>query len=108
MLWLCLLADSPRQGVFLPPWPVVRERGIDAPPLMYPPYAVSEEEAEVGSGNFGRGTRQQSSLNSALDNKYGKKDSKKKAGLFKGIGSMFRSALVNFALFIRYFVFISK
>ncbi|XP_059471634.1 partitioning defective 3 homolog isoform X3 [Neocloeon triangulifer] len=78
-----------REHVFLPPLPPPakpRERAID----VFYPYAVSEEEAEVQpAGNFGRGSARQSSLNSALDNKY-KKDGKKKAGLFKGIGSMFR------------------
>jgi hypothetical protein len=83
-----------REHIFLPPLPPPakpRERAID---VFYPvhPYAVSEEEVEIHSGlsNFGRGGARQSSLNSALDNKYGKKDAKKKAGLFKGIGSMFR------------------
>ncbi|XP_065352008.1 partitioning defective 3 homolog isoform X9 [Cloeon dipterum] len=79
-----------REHVFLPPLPPPakpRERAID----VFYPYAVSEEEAEIQpTGNFGRGSARQSSLNSALDNKYGKKDAKKKAGLFKGIGSMFR------------------
>ncbi|XP_065351999.1 partitioning defective 3 homolog isoform X8 [Cloeon dipterum] len=69
------------------------DRSYEAPlgEMRQPMETLSEEEAEIQpTGNFGRGSARQSSLNSALDNKYGKKDAKKKAGLFKGIGSMFR------------------
>lgn len=47
-----------------------------------------ENEREIDGFNNIRGAPRQSSLNAALDSKH--KGGKKKAGLFKGIGSMFR------------------
>ncbi|XP_042880234.1 partitioning defective 3 homolog isoform X24 [Penaeus japonicus] len=52
-------------------------------------YLVAEEESESSGSGFGRGNSRQSSVNSAVDDKY-KKVGKKKPGIFKGLGSMFR------------------
>ncbi|XP_037789018.1 partitioning defective 3 homolog isoform X19 [Penaeus monodon] len=50
---------------------------------------LAEEESESSGSGFGRGNSRQSSVNSAVDDKY-KKVGKKKPGIFKGLGSMFR------------------
>ena len=50
---------------------------------------VAEEESESSGSGFGRGNSRQSSVNSAAEDK-NKKIGKKKAGLLKGLGSMFR------------------
>lgn len=50
---------------------------------------VAEEESESSGSGFGRGNSRQSSVNSAVEDK-NKKIGKKKAGLLKGLGSMFR------------------
>ncbi|XP_071534167.1 partitioning defective 3 homolog isoform X18 [Panulirus ornatus] len=52
-------------------------------------YLVAEEESESSGSGFGRGNSRQSSVNSAAEDKH-KKIGKKKPGLFKGLGSMFR------------------
>ncbi|KAG7168127.1 Partitioning defective 3-like [Homarus americanus] len=49
----------------------------------------TQEESESSGSGFGRGNSRQSSVNSAADDKH-KKVGKKKPGLFKGLGSMFR------------------
>lgn len=51
---------------------------------------LAEEESESSGSGFGRGNSRQSSVNSAVDDKLMKKVGKKKPGLFKGLGSMFR------------------
>lgn len=51
---------------------------------------LAEEESESSGSGFGRGNSRQSSVNSAVDDKLLKKVGKKKPGLFKGLGSMFR------------------
>ncbi|XP_063885044.1 partitioning defective 3 homolog isoform X6 [Scylla paramamosain] len=50
---------------------------------------LAEEESESSGSGFGRGNSRQSSVNSAAEDKH-KKIGKKKAGLLKGLGSMFR------------------
>ncbi|XP_050715952.1 partitioning defective 3 homolog isoform X10 [Eriocheir sinensis] len=50
---------------------------------------LAEEESESSGSGFGRGNSRQSSVNSAVEDK-NKKIGKKKAGLLKGLGSMFR------------------
>ncbi|XP_071534170.1 partitioning defective 3 homolog isoform X20 [Panulirus ornatus] len=50
---------------------------------------LAEEESESSGSGFGRGNSRQSSVNSAAEDKH-KKIGKKKPGLFKGLGSMFR------------------
>ncbi|KAK8742497.1 hypothetical protein OTU49_001918 [Cherax quadricarinatus] len=50
---------------------------------------LAEEESESSGSGFGRGNSRQSSVNSAAEDKH-KKVGKKKPGLFKGLGSMFR------------------
>lgn len=55
----------------------------------YYAFIVAEEESESSGSGFGRGNSRQSSVNSAAEDKH-KKVGKKKAGLFKGLGSMFR------------------
>lgn len=50
---------------------------------------MAEEESESSGSGFGRGNSRQSSVNSAVEDK-NKKIGKKKAGLLKGLGSMFR------------------
>jgi len=50
---------------------------------------VAEEESESSGSGFGRDNSRQSSVNSGGEDK-GKKGSKKKQGIFKGLGSMFR------------------
>ncbi|XP_068230107.1 partitioning defective 3 homolog isoform X10 [Palaemon carinicauda] len=51
---------------------------------------LAEEESESSGSGFGRGNSRQSSVNSAVDDKLMKKVGKKKPGIFKGLGSMFR------------------
>ncbi|XP_069156544.1 partitioning defective 3 homolog isoform X16 [Procambarus clarkii] len=50
---------------------------------------LAEEESESSGSGFGRGNSRQSSVNSAAEDKH-KKIGKKKPGIFKGLGSMFR------------------
>ncbi|XP_066937138.1 partitioning defective 3 homolog isoform X25 [Macrobrachium rosenbergii] len=59
-------------------------------PEEYFAHLVAEEESESSGSGFGRGNSRQSSVNSAVDDKLMKKVGKKKPGLFKGLGSMFR------------------
>ncbi|XP_064121399.1 partitioning defective 3 homolog isoform X18 [Macrobrachium nipponense] len=59
-------------------------------PEDYFAHLVAEEESESSGSGFGRGNSRQSSVNSAVDDKLMKKVGKKKPGLFKGLGSMFR------------------
>ncbi|XP_068230117.1 partitioning defective 3 homolog isoform X19 [Palaemon carinicauda] len=59
-------------------------------PEEYFAHLVAEEESESSGSGFGRGNSRQSSVNSAVDDKLMKKVGKKKPGIFKGLGSMFR------------------
>ena len=80
---------------------VTQQRQVWQPlqlPRHFFPHSVAEEDGptavgmpiDCGSSGFGnvRGGPRQSSLNAVLDSK--NKPGKKKPGLFKGIGSMFR------------------
>ena len=50
---------------------------------------MAEEESESSGSGFGRGNSRQSSVNSAAEDKF-KKSMKKRPGILKGLGSMFR------------------
>ena len=50
---------------------------------------MAEEESESSGSGFGRGNSRQSSLSSTADERL-RKASKKKQGIFKGLGTMFR------------------